>query len=182
MMYLHTRHFPLLVVAIVAFVCLGCGSPKAEDQPSSETSQASAAKPAESPAPSADLDPRKLITQEEASAILKQKVTFSEPEKLGQFASTTMENDKGNMLATLQVSTITTSKEKFDSDVAESSKLLDAKFEPVEGLGEGAYWMDGLLQVFHKGRCVQVTVPTRPGLEPKAAAKSILEKALVNLE
>ena len=160
----------------------GCGSTKgATAQEPKGESQAQSSPPSAAPTQADNIDPRNFITEDEATEIVSRSVKFTEVEQLGQFASLSMENETGNIIAQLQVSTITYTKEAFDSDVAKSAKMLDAKFEPVEGLGESAYWMDGLMQVYAKGRWVQATVFQRPGLEAKPAARAILEKALAKL-
>lgn len=172
----------LTCATCVLVLCAGCGSPNGEASGTPQTEgQAQSSQRAATPAQTEKIDPHDLITVEEAKVILSWDVKFTDTEQLGQFASMRMENEAGNIIAQLQVSTIPYTKEVFQSEVAESAKLLDAKFDPVEGLGEGAYWMDGLMQAFAKGRWVQATVIPRPGLDAKSAARAVLEKAIANL-
>lgn len=176
-----SRVLAIVTCAVCALaLCAGCGSSN-EGAAQEPKGQAQASPQSEAPAQAEKIDPHNLITEEEAKAILNRAVKFTETEQLGQFASMRMENETGNNIALLQVSTITYTKEKFESDVAESAKMLDSKFDPVEGMGESAYWMDGLIHVFAKGRWVQATVTQRPGLDAKPAARAILEKALAKL-
>lgn len=128
-----------------------------------------------------NVDPRSLVSLDEAKMIFNQEVVYTEMEKIGPMLSTTIENDKGSILAVVQVHTKRFNASDFEKDMNASAEIFEETPVAINGIGDKAYWISDILVVLKDGVWVQFAMTTGPETDTKAMAISLANRAVGRL-
>lgn len=167
----------------VLFLCvvfvIGCSTEKQAETARSGVSD-------KTPAGSADqaevnADPRSLVSLDEAKMIFNQEVVYTEMEKIGPMLSTNIKNDKGLILAVVQVHTKRFNANEFENEMKTSAAISQETPVEINGVGDKAYWMNNTLVVLKNGVFVQFAMTTAPETDTKAMAISLANRAVGRL-
>lgn len=171
--------FLLNVLFLCLVIVVGCGAEKQSDSTQNGVSD----KPATENANHAEVnvDPRSLVSLDEAKMIFNQEVVYTEMEKIGPLLSTRIENDKGSILAVVQVHTKRFNASDFEKEMKASAEIFEETPVEINGIGDKAYWISDILFVLRNGVWVQFAMTTGPEADTKAMAISLANRAVGRL-
>ncbi len=176
----------LVLIAVLAATAVGCGDSSPADgagttvvttgaQPSTD----STAPPSEDSTPptaetagdggqggsSAGVDPSTLLTDEDAAAYFGVPAKHEGPAAVGPFANVTYSPADGSGQLIIITMLGSDTLETFENQVKVENEAFGEEPQPIEGIGEKAYFTISTVRFFKNGASYQVTASNPPNGE-----------------
>ena len=178
---------------VVVLLLAACGGNGEESTAPAGGTQAATQTPAESPATtpaateepggdggqvSGEIDPCDLVTQEEAETLVGHSLPEPDKRTVGPFDSCMYSGASLVDLVQVQVGSDVWSESEFDDSMVEGAKMFDIEAKPVSGLGDKAYWLEGILWVLKGDVAFNLMVSNAELTDPEKDDEVLQQEAL----
>jgi hypothetical protein len=179
----------LVLGAAVLLAACGGDDPAAPDAVAHTATTSSATKATATPFPTARpdvadaIDACALVTKAEIESAVSATVLDGAPEQMANLATCSYKDPDAPISTVAGLSVFAAASASDAREVFDLAKRNAADVQEVDGLGDDAYWDDilGTLQVLEGTYEVGIDVASDEGVDQRAAAKDIANKALSRL-